>query len=277
MRECAKTVVAAALTMVLAGACVSFAQEGQQVENRKEDIWSTEEQLQQLRRYRFGLSDELIDRVLEELKKTQPAKARELAELRKKNPEKVRDELRKYAREELGKVFKELFEERRRKWHAEFLQWLKRNREQEAADLAKLEQTGAEVYEKKLELVLKKYRGIFEAWRRNPQLGAILLKDHDLKVKRDELVRAIKTTKDPQKKRQLSEQLKMVLAERFDLIVQRKQMAYEQLLKRLQQLQQLIEKSKSDIAKWRNPQLKAESVQKRLKDLLESKGKFPWD
>jgi len=66
-----------------------------------------------------------------------------------------------------------------------------------------------------------------------------------------------------------------VIAGRFDLIVRRKQIAYERLLKRLEELQKKVRESRGEIAKWRSDELKNENVKQRMQDLLEPK--FNWD
>ena len=89
-------------------------------------------------RGRFELTDEELDRILKDLKERSPEKAKELTELRKEDPDKFREELRRHAREEFGKVVRERIEKWRQQRQADFLKWLTKNLPDEAEDLAKL-------------------------------------------------------------------------------------------------------------------------------------------
>lgn len=223
------------------------------------------------------LSDEVIDRVLEEIKKKKPEKAKELAELRKKDPAKFGEELREHGREHFGKIAREAWEARRKEGQEEFLNWLKEEYPEEARSLDTIRASGdAEVYEKKFEIAERKYGHIHRSWRWNPEMGKILKEDLALKELRDEIVERIKGEDKDSKKAELRTNLKRVVARRFDLIVRRKQLAYEELQKRLEELQKLIRESRDDLIKAQDKDYKDENVDKRMKDLLEEKQGFQW-
>ena len=128
-------------------------------------------------RRRIELTDEEIDRIMDGLKQRSPEKAKELAELRKKDPDKFREELVRHAREEFFKVAGE----RMQKWQAErrarFLEWLAEKVPEEAKELAKLKERSPDLYGKKYELVWRKYGRIYNESRRNPELEKVLLED----------------------------------------------------------------------------------------------------
>ena len=246
--------------------------------NDKEDIWTEDERKGPgPGRRRFELTDEEIDRIMKGLKESNPAKAKELAKLREKDPEKFRAELRTHGREEFGKIIRERIEAWRQKRRAEFLEWLQKNYAKQAKELDKLKTKDPDLYNKKFDLTWNKYRSIFDAERRNPELGKVLKEDLELRKRRDELLGKLKATKDAKKKKQLAAQLEEVVAARFDLIVRRKQIAYEHLLKRLEELQKRIKESRAEIREWRSDKLKAENVKKRIQDLTEGIPKFDWD
>lgn len=228
-------------------------------------------------RGRFELTDEEIDRIMESLKKRSPEKAKEIAELRKKEPEKFREELRRHAREEFGRVVRE----RIQKWQAErrarFLEWLAKNAPDEADELAKLKERSPDLYGRKYELVSKKYGRIYNESRRNPELAEVLLEDLRLQKKRDQLLGKIHATKSRREKGALTKELEEVISDRYDLIVTRKQIAYEWLLKRLEELQNRIKESRAEIRRARDADVKAENIDKRKQDLLTEKKRFNWD
>jgi len=226
---------------------------------------------------RFELTDEEIDRIMKGVKESDPAKAKELAELREKDPEKFRDELRRHGREEFGKIIRERIDNWRKTRQAEFVEWLEKSVPKEARELAKLKERNPDLYAEKFELVWKKYVRIFEEGRRNPELSDILLEDLKLQERRDELLKKIKAAGGEKEKKELVAELEEVLAGRYDLIVLRKQRAYERLLKWLEELRERVRESRGEIAKWRSDELKNENVKKRMQDLLEETQKFRWD
>ena len=229
------------------------------------------------RRRRFELTEEEIDRIMEGLKKRDPEKAKELAKLRQEDPEKFKAELRRNAGEELGKVVRERIEQGRQKRRADFLKWLGENVPKEAEELAKLKDKDPDLYMKKYELAWRKYHRISDESRRNPELAKVLMEDLELQKRRDELVGKIKAAKDAREKKKLTAQLEEVVSDRYDLIVRRKQIAYERLLKWLEELRNRVRESRAEINKWQDSKAKAENVKQRTKELLEGKKGFDWD
>ncbi len=226
---------------------------------------------------RFELTEEEIDRVMKGLKESNPEKAKELGKLREKEPEKFRDELRRHGREEFGKIIRERIDSWRKRRRAEFLESLEKLVPKEARELAKLKDTNPDLYVEKYELALEKYGRIIEEGRRNPELAEVLIEDLKLKKRRDELLKKIKAVKSKNEKIKLVAELEEVIAGRFDLIVRRKQIAYERLLRWLEGLQKRLRESRGEIFKWRDEKLKNENVKQRTLDLLEEPSKFNWD
>lgn len=228
-------------------------------------------------RGRFDLTDEEIDSILKGLKERSPEKAQELEEMREKNPEKFQHELRRHAREEFGKVIKERIERWRQQRQADFLEWLGENVPEEAEELAKLKETSPDLYGEKYELISKKYGRIYEESRRSPELAEVLIEDIRLQKRRDHLLGKIHAAKSRREKEKLTSELQEVVGRRYDLIVRRKQIAYERLLKWLEELQNRINESRAEIIKAQDEKVKAENIKKRTQELLEEKKRFPWD
>jgi DNA-binding Lrp family transcriptional regulator len=228
-------------------------------------------------RGRFDLTDEEVDHIMEGLRERSPEKAKELEKLRDKEPEKFNAELRRHAREEFGKVVKERIEKLRQQRQAEFLEWLAKNVSDEAEELAKLKESSPDLYGEKYELVWKKYGRTFEESRRSPELAQVLIEDIRLQKRRDQLLGKINTTTSQREKKKLTAELEEVVGHRYDLIVRRKQIAYEWLLKRLEELQNRINESSADIRKAQDTKVKAENVKKRTQELLEEKKGFNWN
>ena len=242
-------------------------------EEKKEDIW-TEEKPRGPRRGpgRFELTDEDIERIMKKLSQSDPKKAKELEKLREKDPEKFQSELRKHGREEFGKIIRERINEWREKRRTEFIEWLGKNFRREAGELAKLKETDPELYLKKFDLIRKKYWSIFEAEKRNPELGEVLKEKLKLKERQDRLLRGIRAARDEKKRKELIVRLREVVDSRFDLMVREKQIAYEWLRKRLEDLKRRVEQSQAEVDELMDAKFKKQNVEKRVNDLIGQSG-----
>jgi hypothetical protein len=228
-------------------------------------------------RGRFGLTDEEVDQILKDLKERSPEKAKELEEIREKNPEKFREELRRHAREEFGKVVRERIEKWRQQRQTEFVEWLQKSLPKEADELTKLKDRDPDLYGKKYDQAWRNYGRIFEESRRSPELSKILMDDFKLQKRTDELTAKIKAAGNEREKKKLTAELEEVVGLRYDLIVRKKQLAYEWLLKRLEELQNYIKESRAELGIWQDPKTKAENVKERVEYLLKEKKEFHWD
>jgi hypothetical protein len=251
-------------------------------DEKKEDIWTDEGPGGPGRGpgrrgpRRFELKDHEIERIMKKLKETDPGKVKELEKLRKEDPEEFQSELRRHGREEFGKIIRERINKYREKIREEFIEWLGKNYPREAAELAKLKDK-PELYWKKYELLKEKYWPIFEAEKRNPELADVLKEDLRLRERRDDLLRKIKTEKNEKKKKELIAKLQEVIGNRYDLKIRQKQIAYERLLKRLEELKKRIRESIDEIAEFKQEKVKKENIKKRKEDLLKEIKKFKWN
>ena len=261
----------AVIAVVSAWPC--YAERG---ERKKDDIW-TEAEPDKPGERRLELTNEEVNRIMESLRKSDPAKAQELEELRNKDPQKFQAELRKHGGDEFGKIVGERIEGWRRRRQEEFVNWLSKNFRKEAEELNKVKEKDPDEYDKRFDAAWNQFSGIYETDRRNPELGKILKEDFELKKKRHEIIDKLKTANDANKTKALVEQLERVVADRYDLIAKRKQIIYEQLLKRLKDLERQVEKSKDDVRKLANDKNKCENVKKRLQHLMEEISKSKTD
>ena len=223
---------------------------------------------------RFELTENEIDRIMEGYKKRDPAKAKELEALRKKNPEEFRNQLWEHARPELEKIGRERWERWLQERRAAFLGWLGENAPDESRELAGLKDADPNLYNKKYDLVRRRYWPIFDESRRNPEWAQVLLEDVKLQKRQNELVARIKATTNKNAETRLTGELEDVVAQRYDVILRRRQMAYERLIRRLDDLKDQIKNSRNDILKYQDPKIKEDNVKQRTKDLLEEKKRF---
>ncbi len=251
------------------------------------DIWAQEEGPSRGRgqgrgrggpgRGRPELTAEDINRIMAGLKQRDPEKAKELEDLRQNDPEKFRAELMEHGREVFGEIIRERMEKWRQERQAEFLKWLGEKVPKQERELARLKERDPDLYQKKYELARQKYGRISDTQRRSPELAEILLADLKLQERRDELVDKIKAAKSEEEKKKLNSQLEEVVSDRYDFIMRRKQMMYEWLLRRLEELQKHVNESKNEITKLRDEQVKTENVKERMKQLTEGTTKLKWD
>ena len=123
----------------------------------------------------------------------------------------------------------------------------------------------------------RKYRRIFETSKDNPQLAAVLKEQMTLKEKRAELLKQIKATTDDKQKKTLTGELEQVVSRQFDVIVKRKQIAYEDLTKKLEELKKEFDQKKAEVEKWKDADFKKLQVKQRVNELVSETEKFEWE
>jgi hypothetical protein len=289
------------------------------VVNSDENIWAEDQPTMDRP---FKLNDEMIQRMLNKLRETDPNKAKELIQLRKDNPEKFQGEFRKVMH---GQFMKNMGQRRdqaggqrppeppkepcmapnmgpnshpwppvrpqeafgheggneREAWMArmqeEFTGWMEKNYPDEAKKLAKLKGENPGLYMRQLAIDMKKYRRIQEVSEENPALAEVLKQNLTLNEKCDQLLKQISTAKNDADKKTLTTELEKVLGSKFDLIVKRKQMEYEGLHQKLESLKVEVQKSETNVEKWKGAEFKNSSVKARLEELLNKQEKFEWN
>jgi len=211
---------------------------------------------------------------LKELKESDPKKAKELTNLRKKDPEKFREEFRKTVREHWAKRI-ESWRNRRR---TEFLEWLGKAFPKKAQYLEKLKTTEPALYAEKYEDIRDKYWRIFEESRRNPPLAEVLIAEMELDERQEILLKKIKAAKNEQQKNNLMAQLEEVVSNKYDLLIRKRIIAYEFLIKRIEELQRELNKSREEITIFQDVKIKAQNVKERLEELTETgkSQRFKW-
>lgn len=298
--NCVKLVVVAAMALLLVSAAACGAGE------KKEDFWGEgrPRHRHRDRQRQFELTEQRIERIMKRLKETEPEKAEELEKLQEEDPNKFKAELRKTMRERFGKRLKEHGRKGARhrrgggpglggppgyggmpgsmaggmhRRHAELVEWLEKNYPETAEQLRDLHEDKPELFEKRMGLGLKRYAKIMEAEKENPELAAVLKEDLELKQQRDKLLRRLRNAQDEEKKQELVGELQEVVSARFDLIVKRKEMEYEELRKRLQRLRRQVEKSEENVEKWKDADYKAENVKTRVAELVDGSEEFKWE
>ena len=246
------------------------------------------------------LSEDRINSILERIAKENPEEAKELEKLRKENPDMFIKEIRERAMQKTerrgvndsdhrpegdrgpkihegsrdadgprGEKFAQM-----EKKKEDYLKWLQENYPDEFTRLQELKEKEPELYFRQMMVSGKKYGRIFEASESDPELANILKEDLVLKQKRDELLKQISTAKD-EEKAALTKQLEVIVGQRFDLILKRKQLAYDKLRERLEKLKEEVNASQAEVEKWKDT--KDAKVQERIQELLKKSETFNWE
>ena len=265
------------VVLALLAPTVSLVAGGQKTPDKTADIWEDEPQDARPPRWYRWYSDEVADRIMKGIEQRDPEKAKQLAALRKKDPEKFKAELGRHGRQEIEQISRERLEAWRRRWKADFVQWLKDNYPQEEKDLTRLQEKDPPLYVKRYEHLRAKYGNIFEADRDNPELGAVLKEDFELKIRRDQLLARMRRERSDARRQAIGAELQEVVSRRYDLIVRRQEIAYEHLLKKVEGLQALLKDTKEEIAKSRDAKIRQENIRRRLEALTEDQKRFKWD
>ena len=249
-----------------------------------------------------------IEQILNDIRAKDPDEADRLQRLREDDPQQFHMELRKIVmkdmpqdesgqmpgpppegmrrkgreggpeqggREDMRGMAMERGRERLRAVETELMTWLEKNEPQEANDLTALKEKEPQAYMRKMAINMRKYRQIIETEATNPALAEVLKKDLKLKQQRNELLEKLKAATDEKQKETLTAELKGVVSQRFDVIVQKKQLQYEELKKKLEELQNSVNKSQTELDKFKNN--KEEQVNKYLESIANQSERFDWD
>ncbi len=263
--------------MTLAGGSLAVRPAAAESPETKNDIWQDEPKETWRPWWQRDLTDDVVERIMKGLQQRNPAKAKELSELRQKDPERFKAELREQGRPEIDQIASERLQARRQERHTKFLEWLKNNYPAEEQALAKLKEANPQLYVTNSERLLNQYGYIFDAASSSPELGNVLKEDLELKKRAVQLCKQIRNEKSDAKKQALGAELQDVLGRRYDLIVRSKEIGYEQLQKKLDELQKQVREGKDEITKWRDGKIKQENIRQRMKTLMDEKTRFKWD
>lgn len=228
------------------------------------------------------LTEKKVQEILEELKKSNPQQAEQLATLRQSDPSKfieaIREEIRKHTQSEKSAAgpqdkssqWKEQLERR----HELFLEWFQKEYGEEFAEIVKLRESNPEKYVQRVLDLMKVYEPIQRAERISPELASVMKKELELQKQQDELLVQIRLAAKEQQPK-LTEELKKLVSIQFDTIVSEKQIRCELLRKRLESLTQQLEAQAAELELLK--QNKSKAVEDRIKELIERNEKINWD
>ncbi len=270
-----------------------------------QDIWA---QTQDVDFENHNIEPHLIDRIMNRIEQNDPQLAEDLNLLRRENPEEFHERIRDLIRDRMDRrrdripgqnMNPERPRRRNRKmneplmhnppnrpgangpasrwltrqWN-EFKQWFHENYPSHAEKLENLQKNDPEAALRELKLIYRKYRPIMRAQQENPELAEILEQDLMLKNHRNEIMTELRIAQGHEKQ-QLKQQLKQIVSERFDLIVRKKELQYQDLKERLEDLKQEVAKRQAEVEKMESKKDKA--VDQRIQDLIGKTESINWD
>ena len=257
----------------------------------------------------FELTDEGVAHFMGKIAEDDPNRAGELEKLRESEPEKFKAELRDAMRERFRGQWKKYKAGKRHKYagkrydegqkqpcgpyagkhekmkkrrvkgmlgrYDEKVKWLEENYPEEAEKLAQLREKSPERFQERVHRGLRRYWRIAEAEEDNPELAGVLKEDLALKQQRDELLGKIAAA-DEDDKGQLSEQLEEIVSKRYDIILRRKQIEYDDMFKRLARMKAHVEENEAKLEQWKDADYKSRNIKVRVEELVGKKEKFRW-
>ena len=239
--------------------------------------------------YPFGdiaLTDRRIDQFLERLSKTNPRRANELKALRTAQPEQFRIQIRD---EMTSRFFQSASQSVRTRpapdtaaasdpQHPvkpgeellELIAWLEQNFPRQAEELKTVPAPSAE----RIAELVGRFEPVMRAEHQNPPLAAIMKDDIAIQMQNDELLMDLQYANE-QEREAIIKELEKLTSQRFDLIVRKREIQYEQLRQRLEKLQQNLEKQKADLDKLKAT--KEKTITDRVQDMVEYTRKANWN
>lgn len=235
------------------------------------------------------LTERRIDQFIERLAKTNPNRAGELGALRIAQPEQFRSQIR----EEMAKRFFQSIRQPSgaesqpaatptpapspeqagdavQNKHKDLIAWLEKNFPPQAEEL---KANPAPSPERVAEL-LNRYEPVMRAEVDNPPLATAMKEDIAIQMQTDELLMDLQYA-DEKEREAIIKELDSLTSTRFDLIVRKREIQYEQLRGRLEKLQQDLDKQKGELDKLKDE--KEKSIKDRVAELVERTQKTNWN
>jgi len=140
--------------------------------------------------------------------------------------------------------------------------------------LAQAKETNSELYFKRLKESFDKYGRLAHAEKNNPEMSKLLKEDIEIKTQEQKVLAQLRAATDENQKKTLTAELQTLVSKRFDVIVVQKQLRYQELNKRLEEMKKEVQKQQADLDKLKGK--KNEEVKKRLDSLINKTEEINW-
>jgi hypothetical protein len=168
------------------------------------------------------------------------------------------------------------YHKKMREDHEKFAAWLEKNYPDKAQRLAELKDKNDDQFSTTAMWIARKYKPIYNAeMQGNTELVAVLKEGIALRTKVWELTTKIENTTDENDKQALVAQLKDTLNAKFDNIIEKRNLQYVELQKKLVKLQKELKEMEENTTKIKAN--KDKEVQNKLDKLLGQSNEFGWN
>jgi len=264
-----------------------------------EDVWGDEKGKKPGER---RMSAEKIEGVLRHIAENDPEKAEHLRQLKEKDPQKFREQMRlligargdgddnrtrgQHSGQSKGEMGKERmsgrgmsgrgggFGGRMAERHDEYVKWFKKEFPEKAQKIEAMREKDPEKYMKLMQGCQRKYSPIMRAQRSNPELAKVLKEDIQLQSQRDQLLKELRSA-DKKESKALRKELEEVVSSRFDIILKKKQLRYKDMLKRLQALEKRVNEQQAEVESLKDK--KNDTIEQRIEELISKTERISWD
>lgn len=158
--------------------------------------------------------------------------------------------------------------------HDEYIKWLEKSYPDEAKALAQTKEANPELYLKRLKESFDKYGRLAHAEKNNPEMAKLLKEDIEIKSQEQKILAQIRAAADESQKKKLTAELQTLVGKRFDVIVAQKQLRYQELNKRIEEMKKEVQKQQTDLDKLKGQ--KNEEVKKRVDGLINKTEEINW-
>lgn len=235
------------------------------------------------------LNREIIDQLMTQLESESPALATQLRQWRKDDPFRFVLEIRRIALARNPKLARTAprqpksvledsapaadtvrpgqWRETQEKRIEEFMEWFKTAYPDKAEPLQKIRSSDIEGFLTRISSIRRRFEPLMRAEKRDPALAKVMKKDIELQDLCGDLLSQIASIRDNDKDRRvLIEQLTRVVANQFDIIVQKRRMQYATIESKIQQMQKEVDEQNKQLDQL--VQKKDQLTRDRVKELL---------
>lgn len=235
------------------------------------DIWTDD-----FDRPRRGMTQERAEKIIIYISANNPEAASSLRNALKESLDKFSIDLHNYvekSRSEEGA--KKRNKQRLERKYGDYVEWFKENYPEQAKQLLSETENDPDSYFNRVGISWRKYGRVKQAQENSPELGEVVKKDIELLGRRDRLIRKIRETEDEGQVQTLKSELTGVVHGRFDLIIEKRQIKYEQMLKKVEKLKHDLHAQKAELEKLQGK--KGEITAERVEELLREEKDFKWE
>ena len=240
----------------------------------------------------YEMPKEFIDYLMGAIKEKDPAKAKELEALRQSDPAKFKEQIMKIGPEQ----FKTIWDEgggfgggrgvpgggrggdggrggpdggRRGQRDERFIKWLTENFPADANSLKNVDpDKDNQKYYQIMDNLRRRFGSTFDRIQDNPKLNDVLVEELRLGREQWNIVTKIQRAKTENEKTSLKPDLEKIVNQLYDVKVKIKEIEFERLLERLEQLREYIEATRKENVKWKDPETKKDEVTRQVERLI---------